>query len=117
MRYFKEDEFTCSCGCGLNKMDKDFLRDLDDARYYAGIPFVINSGYRCKSHNFDVGGSATSSHLTGHAVDIKCLTSHNRFQILQALLKIGFNRIGIGPDFIHVDNDRSKSKMVIWLYA
>lgn len=35
-------------------------------------PIVINSGYRSLELNKKVGGSPTSNHLTGCAVDIRC---------------------------------------------
>lgn len=35
-------------------------------------PIVINSGYRSSQLNKKVGGSPTSNHLTGCAVDIRC---------------------------------------------
>ena len=34
-------------------------------------PIIINSGYRSEAVNMKVGGSPTSNHLTGCAVDIK----------------------------------------------
>lgn len=34
-------------------------------------PIIINSGYRSEAVNKKVGGSPTSNHLTGCAVDIK----------------------------------------------
>lgn len=36
-------------------------------------PIVINSGYRSMALNRKVGGTPTSNHLTGCAVDIRCL--------------------------------------------
>ena len=36
-------------------------------------PIVINSGYRSPELNKKVGGSPTSNHLTGCAVDIRCI--------------------------------------------
>ena len=36
--------------------------------------------------------------------------------MLQALLSVGFNRIGVGSGFIHVDIDKSKPSDVIWTY-
>ena len=36
-------------------------------------PIVINSGYRSEAVNKKVGGSPTSNHLTGCAVDIKVI--------------------------------------------
>ena len=79
---------------------------------------IINSGFRCEKHNKDpkVGGSDTSSHLIGLAADIKCEYSTYRFHLLNALLKAGFKRIGIGKTFIHVDLDEAKPQSVIWLY-
>ena len=42
--------------------------------YYnrAGTPIIINSGYRSPQLNKRVGGVATSNHVTGCAVDIRC---------------------------------------------
>ena len=36
-------------------------------------PIIINSGYRSPQLNKKVGGSPTSNHLTGCAVDIRCV--------------------------------------------
>lgn len=41
-------------------------------------------------------------------MDIKCLTSHTRFLILQAALDVGFRRIELAPTWIHVDTDPDK---------
>ncbi len=99
-------------------MDQGFLIRLDYARRLAGVPFRINSGYRCKTHNASrgVGGSETSSHLMGWAVDIRAITDYERFRILAALLSVGFKRIGVRDDFIHVDNDPYKNSERLWLY-
>lgn len=120
MNNFKESEFYCPCGCGLSfeDMDEDFIRDIDLARGHAEVPFLLSSSIRCMEHNLDpsVGGSATSSHCKGLAVDIYCILSYNRFRILHGLKKAGFTRIGIGPYFIHADNDPDKPKELIWVY-
>jgi len=105
-KYFKKIE---------KNMDVDFLAKLDEAREFAGIPFVINSAYRSPEHNAKVGGKPTSSHLKGLAVDIKAKDSTTRGIILDALRMVGFNRIGIAKSFIHVDLDLEKSKST-WLY-
>jgi len=108
-KYFKELD-------NLDKMDKTFLLRLDEARERAGIPFVINSAYRTPEHNAKIGGKPNSSHLRGLAVDISVTNSRQRFIILNALLDVGFTRIGIADTFIHVDLDNEKSKEVIWTY-
>lgn len=96
--------------------DWDLVMRLDQARAIAQIPFVITSGLRSDEHNARVGGSPGSSHLTGNAVDIRCESSKHRSLIVSALIKAGFDRIGIGSSFVHVDNDRSKPSNVMWLY-
>jgi uncharacterized protein YcbK (DUF882 family) len=113
--YFKIEEFACSC-CGKNEIDPQFVKKLDDARRLAKIPFIITSGYRCEKHNKEVGGSPNSSHLKGIAVDISCQTSTSRYLIVNALIRAGFNRIGIAKDFIHCDIDKDKPQEVIWVY-
>lgn len=113
--YFQMNEFACK-HCGKNEMDRDFIHKLDEARNTAGVPFVITSGYRCEEHNEAVGGSPTSSHMKGHAVDISCTDSRTRWLIIGALFEAGINRIGIGENFIHCDDDPKKPSEVVWLY-
>jgi len=106
-KYFKEIE---------ENMDIDFLAKLDKAREYANIPFIITSAYRTKEHNAKIGGVANSSHLKGLAVDIRVNSSKERFFVLNALILVGFNRIGVAETFIHVDDDKEKTNNVIWTY-
>tara|TARA_R110000824_G_scaffold171133_2_gene348651 strand:+ start:1370 stop:1720 length:351 start_codon:yes stop_codon:yes gene_type:complete len=116
MRYFKLKEFD-SPGTDTGKlMDPVFLQLLDKARAHAQIPFRISSGYRTKEHNKKVGGVDSSAHLKGLAADIVCSNSSDRFIILNALLHVGFHRIGVHKGFIHADNDLSRDSFVIWLY-
>jgi len=115
LKHFKLEEFICPC-CGQCDMNEEFLKRLDKAREIAGVPFHINSGYRCKEHNKSVGGSPNSSHLKGLAVDVRTTTIKNRYAILKALLSVGFSRFGIGKSFIHVDIDKDKTQNIIWDY-
>ena len=116
IKYFIKEEFECPC-CGECHMDMGFMLRLDRARYTAGVPFIINSGYRCEKHNMEVpGASETSSHPKGLAVDIKCTDSGIRYNMRQALIAEGFTRMGTRKDFIHVDDDRSKPQRKDWVY-
>ena len=120
LRNFDPSEFACKCGCGLGaeSMDKALLLQLQNARTIAGTPFYLPSAIRCIEHNRREGGSDTSSHLSGHAVDIEVVDSHTRFVIKNALREAGFTRIGDSKDggFIHADNDSTKTQEVEWLY-
>ncbi len=120
MNHFKISEFDSPDLKGSGqKMDRVFLKLLDQARDRAGVPFKILSGYRTIEHNLLVNGKKNSSHLFGLAADIYLpKNSRNRFLIINALLEIGFNRIGINfkGRFVHVDMDRSKDENVLWTY-
>ena len=117
MKHFDISEFDSPDEPGSGQyMDDEFLEMLDKARELAGIPFVINSGYRTKEHNRAVGGLRNSAHLDGFAADISATTSRQRMWIVASLLEVGFNRIGIGETFIHVDNDPNKPEEVMWCY-
>ena len=105
-KYFKKIE---------KNMDVDFLAKLDEAREFAGIPFIINSAYRSPTHPESIK-NPTSSHIKGLAVDIKAKDSTTRFKVIEALVSVGFTRLGIADTFIHVDWDFDKTQQVIWTY-
>lgn len=111
----RNPRYACPC-CGVNWIDPRLewmISLIEDA---VDHKLDVTSGYRCEKQNKKVGGSDTSSHLTGLAADISCKYSRPRFMILGAALRIGFKRIGIGKNFIHLDIDRGKDQRVIWTY-
>jgi uncharacterized protein YcbK (DUF882 family) len=105
-KYFKEIEYG---------MNPKFLEKLDEAREFAGFPFFINSAYRSPDHPLSIQ-NPTSSHIKGLAVDIGVTDSSTRYLVIDALIHVGFNRIGIADTFIHVDDDKEKVGGVIWTY-
>lgn len=116
-KYFRLNEFDSPDEPGSGElMEPNVLEALDNARDLAGFPFVVTSGVRSIAHNKAVGGTKSSSHLLGYAVDLAVPNSRRRFIMLEALLDAGFTRIGIGEDFIHVDMDPQKTQNVIWTY-
>jgi uncharacterized protein YcbK (DUF882 family) len=122
-KYFKIEEFDCPSGDAPASefINVDFIKKLNSARHTAGVPFKINSGVRSPEHNESIGGKDKSSHLStteggACAADISATDSVQRFKILKSLIEHKFNRIGIAKTFIHVDDDKTKSGGVIWLY-
>ncbi len=112
--FFETKEFECQCGCGQVDMQDHFLEKLNMARSIADIPFVITSGFRCKSYNEalvanpNIYASKTSPHLDGIAADIHCTNSADRYKIIIALHSVGLNRIGIAKTFVHADGRDQK---------
>lgn len=116
-KYFKDSEFKrCSPACSIDDMNPETLDRLDQAREYAGIPFVLNSAYRSSAHDKSKGRSGTGAHTLGRAVDIRCNTSTNRWKIISALIKAGFTRIGVANTYIHADDSPQHAQNVIWTY-
>lgn len=114
-RYFKPEEFEqCSPPCKISDMNEDFMRKLDDARSLCSYAFNLNSAYRSQEYERSRGRHLNNigAHSKGVAVDISCLTSRCRLQMLLALLAVGFRRIGIYPTFIHVDMDKDKTPSI-----
>ena len=116
-KYFSETDFKNAVpSCSISDMSPDLLAMLDQAREYAGVPFKINSAFRTVEYEKSKGRPGTSQHCKGLAVDIACYTSNFRMRIVNALLVVGFHRIGIGSRFIHVDIGYKGSEPIIWLY-
>lgn len=107
-RYFKPKEII--------NLKHELVSMLDEARHLAQIPFKINSGYRTPDENKKAGGEPNSAHLRGLAADIACSNSASRYKIINAALKVGFTRIGIGKTYIHLDCDKSLPQGVVWHY-
>ena len=112
---FRVREFICPC-CGAEGIKDDLVFHLQMAHDLlpAHSVMIITSGYRCEKHNRESGGIEGSAHIEGLAADIKCENSSYRFLLVNALIKVGFKRIGIYDDFLHCDLDEHKPQKVIW---
>ena len=108
-KYFTEAEVA-----GL---DYEFITLLDRARAISMTPYVLTSTLRDAASNERAGGSKNSSHLKGLAVDIRCRSSVERFNILKGLFAVGFCRIGIylTDGHVHVDDSHELPQGVVWL--
>jgi len=121
IKHFTPREFTCKCE-GLcdhpSVISLDVVSKLDRIRDLVGRPLTILSGTRCERHNARVKGTLRSSHVpsdgTSYAADIHCPDASFRFAFLTAALAM-FKRIGIGREYIHVDDDAELPHEVSWL--
>ena len=113
---FKKAEFACSC-CGQDNISYELVKKLQELRMEYGAPMAVTSGVRCKKFNENLKGSAKfSSHLSGKAADIAIDNSKSRYRLVNTALKMGWKRIGVARQFIHLDIDETKGQEVIWAY-
>lgn len=101
--------------CSVADLDFGFAKRVYDV--WRDVPFVINSAYRSKDYELSRHRSGTSSHCKGLAIDVSCIDNVQRFELVNAFLRHGFTRIGVGARFIHVDADMSKPQNRIWTYS
>jgi zinc D-Ala-D-Ala carboxypeptidase len=105
---FYSREFDCQChypDCTTTLIDDLLLEGLEQLWKLTG-GFIIDSGYRCQKHNFDIGGAKNSEHVLGKAADCKSLKSYNgnlmaRYAEEVKIFKWG--GIGIYSTFVHCD--------------
>lgn len=114
IKHFKVKEFACK-HCGEIKIDINLLVKLEELRRAIGNkPIIINSGYRCPTHNKNVGGAKNSQHLYGKAVDIRVNGMSPR--TLEKFADTVFANGGVGmggQNIVHVDTRGHRSR---WYY-
>ena len=88
----------------LRKRWNDKYGDGDD-------PIIINSGFRSAEVNKAVGGVPTSNHLTGCAVDIRCIGMEQALRYAAILLDISDQS---REDFDELLIEQKRS--VIWIH-
>ena len=67
--HFARGEMRCPC-CGRGAVALALVLALEDLRSLYGRPVRITSGWRCQTHNREVGGHPQSRHLVGCAADL-----------------------------------------------
>lgn len=101
-------EYSCKCSnnfCKTTVISKNLIKSYSSFRNLIGVRLLINSGYRCQSHNHNVGGAELSRHLTGEAIDINLKSLHHldNDEIEFAAKNSGFNFIKFYKSFVHLD--------------
>lgn len=107
-KYFKDSEFTCKCGCGLNLQKNGIKKIADEIREHFGKPMIITSGTRCAKHNKGVGGVSNSWHLKGNAFDfvINGVSANELYAYTQKIVNRGSARYTykINSSAVHIDD-------------
>ena len=101
----------------------ELIEILTEIREHYRKPLIINSGYRCPTHNKKVGGSANSQHTKGSAVDF-IIKGVKTLEVWDYVLeKYGNRPLGLAikrnkddefRGFIHID---TRGKIARWEYA
>ena len=112
---FKSSEFDChgSGCCSSTLVDEKLVAYLQKIRDHFGKPVNINSGYRCPTHNKNIGGATNSYHSKGQAADIH-ISGVKPAEIAKYAESLGILGIGLyetdkDGHFVHVDTRTTKS--------
>lgn len=110
-KHFGKNEFTCNhCGA-LEHLSTELVAVLELVRHHFGKPVVVNSGYRCETHNKNVGGAPKSKHLLGIAADIR-ISGVKPKEVYDFLGGVFPDQYGIGlyDSFTHIDVREGKGR-------
>lgn len=111
----KVSEFAChgnGC-CSTVMIDDQLVKYVQMIRDHFGKPITITSGYRCATHNRNVGGATGSRHAKGQAADI-VVQGVAPAEVAKYAESIGIKGIGLyetakDGHFVHIDTRTSKS--------
>lgn len=114
LTWFKPSEFrACSPQCRIEDMDISFLERLDMLRNLCGFPLTLTCAFRAREYDLRKGRTGNSYHCKGRAVDIYCEDSSKRAVIVKEAMRIGLNGVGIGKNYVHVDD---RDILTMWHY-
>lgn len=103
--YLHSDEIHCKCiykDCHYTLISELTIEAFYNTRIDFDKVLRINSFYRCQKHNDAVGGSDTSSHTTGLAMDISTrgFTGKEKERLI-TIAKKHFDYVKVYDTFIH----------------
>lgn len=113
--YFGSTEMDChgSGCCSQTIINETLVTYLTKIREHFGKPITITSGYRCVTHNKNVGGATGSRHGKGDAADIVVSGVSPRVVAQYAesigILGIGLYETSADGHFVHIDTRNYKS--------
>jgi zinc D-Ala-D-Ala carboxypeptidase len=89
---------------------------MEDVRRRLGDRVIsVSSGYRCPALNRAVGGSRTSAHLTGDAVDFNCYGFGDPLAVCRTLAQsdIAFDQLIEEGTWVHISFDSRLRRQVL----
>jgi len=97
-KYFSLDEMLASQTAARKRIDntptaeqlenlRDTCQQADRVREFLGYPMIVTSGFRSAKLNVAIGGSKTSSHTHGYAMDFRCPGFGTPREVFDALRK------------------------------
>lgn len=100
---------------GLN-ISPILVQKLQAMRDIVNFPIIIISGVRTVKHNKKVNGVAGSTHISFESADILAPTETKMYYLVKAAYLVGFTRIGVNKNAIHLDVSTVKREFVMWTY-
>ena len=124
--HFTLEEFTRSTTGERNNINNSVPDDLmpniqltanklECVRKVLGFPIIITSGYRCPALNTQVGGSPTSAHTKGLAVDFHCAYGTPK-EICQRLIDAGVQFDKLIQEYnqwVHIGFSPSNNRQIV----
>lgn len=96
------------------RISVQLVNGLQTMRERLGKSIVVNSGYRHRAHNQQVGGATSSQHIAGRAADIRSSGVKPIDMAKLALEAFGCDiGLGLGKNIIHVD---VRGRRASWVY-
>ena len=117
IRHFQPSEFKRpEC------LRKEMITKLDRLREACGFALIVTSSFRDADHNRAVGGVDGSAHClspdgfySGIDLSIANLGAAGLFRVVRNALMLGFNRIGVYGDHVHLDVEDRLPQQVLWV--
>ena len=103
----------------INNLELVATEIFQPLRNHFGVPIAVSSGYRCKELNEAIGGSRTSQHMAGEALDLDAdvyggITNYDIFKYIythleydQLIWEFGTD---LEPAWVHVSYKRGKGE-------
>lgn len=111
---FLSVEFDCRCSysdCEETYIDTALIDLLQATRDLITAPIFLNSAFRCKKHNANVGGAPLSFHVLGMAADVRSprMKPETLLKKLDSILSPSEGGLFLYPTHVHADVRRDRA--------